>query len=88
MSVDSMGRVGGTGSMNIEDETDMLPSFGDEAVGPPVNENGLVEDGRGCGLAYRRSVAGHSTTDTECRAKGMVLSSVPRVWLKGGGFCT
>ena len=45
MSMDSMGRVCGTGSMNIEDETDMLPRFGDEAVGPPVDENGLVEDG-------------------------------------------
>ena len=44
MSVDSMGRVGGTGSTNIEDETDMLPRFGDEVVGPPVDENGLVED--------------------------------------------
>ena len=45
MSVDSMGRVGSTGSANIEDETDMLPRFGDEAVSPPVDENGLVEDG-------------------------------------------
>ena len=45
MSVDSMGRVGGTGSANIEDGTDMLPSFGDEAVSPPVDKNGLVEDG-------------------------------------------
>ena len=44
MSMDSMGRVGSTGSTYIEDKTDMLPSFGDEAVGPPVDENGLVED--------------------------------------------
>ena len=82
MGVDSMGRVGGTGSANIEDETDMLPSFGDEAVGPPVDENGLVEDGRGRGLEYRHSVASRSTMDTERRVKGMVLSSVPQVRLK------
>ena len=37
--------VSSAGATNIEDEADVLPSFDDEVVGPPVNENRLVEDG-------------------------------------------
>ena len=44
MSMDSMGRVGGAGAANVEDEAEVLSSLCDETVSFPVDKDWPVED--------------------------------------------